>query len=329
MTTAAIERPPIGVLLGSTLPPAGLQQLGHLVEDAGFSEIWVAEDYFYTGGIAASAVLLGATHEIPVGFGVVSTQVRHPVVLAMEIATLAQLFPGRLRAGLGLGLPSALKRVGMLPAVQLRAVRDRVAAIRGLLTGAPVTMSGIDFSLDAVRLAWPAPEVPVYLGATGPKMLELAGEIADGTVGSLKAGVAYIRWARQKIAKGSGSPGAERPFRVFAIFSCHQDGVVARLQARRQLALYLSMAPSSPTTAVYGIEEELATLAAGGMEHLMRNMPDQWVEDLTVAGTPDECVGKLRAMLDAGAASVSLFPVAGNIAEQLTLAGQRILPDLM
>ena len=74
-------------------------------EELGFGELWLAEDYFFTGGISGATAVLAETKEVPVGLGIVSAMVRHPAVLAMEIATMARMYPGRVHPGIGLGVP--------------------------------------------------------------------------------------------------------------------------------------------------------------------------------------------------------------------------------
>ena len=78
----------IGIQLGASTPPAELPRIALMAEEAGYSEIWLAEDYFELGGIASAASVLAATEKIPIGLGVVAASVRHPGVTAMEFATL-------------------------------------------------------------------------------------------------------------------------------------------------------------------------------------------------------------------------------------------------
>src|SRR5215210_2513018 len=101
-------------------------------ERAGFGEVWLSEDYFFSGGVSAAAVALAATERIPVGLGVVSAMSRHPALLAMEIATLDRAFPGRLMPAVGLGVPGWLEQMGLKPRSALGAVRECVTAVRTL-----------------------------------------------------------------------------------------------------------------------------------------------------------------------------------------------------
>jgi alkanesulfonate monooxygenase SsuD/methylene tetrahydromethanopterin reductase-like flavin-dependent oxidoreductase (luciferase family) len=90
------DRSPVGLVLGSEIPPERIAGMARTAERSGFGELWLAEDCFFTGGISGAAIALGATETMPIGVGVVSAVTRHPAILAMELATLARAFPGRL-----------------------------------------------------------------------------------------------------------------------------------------------------------------------------------------------------------------------------------------
>ena len=93
---------PVGILLLGELPPGKLAEFSRRIEDAGFAELWIAEDYFLLSGFASAAIALQATNRIKVGIGAVANRVRHPAVTAMEATTLAGAFPGRFTS-LGIG----------------------------------------------------------------------------------------------------------------------------------------------------------------------------------------------------------------------------------
>ena len=125
----------IGLILGSVIAPEAIAAAAAQAESSGFDEIWLAEDYFFTGGISGASVVLGATNEITVGLGVVSAVARHPSVLAMELATLSRSSPQRLVAGVGLGVPVWVRQMGLHPRSPLTAVRECVTAVKALLAG--------------------------------------------------------------------------------------------------------------------------------------------------------------------------------------------------
>jgi len=226
----ANDGPPVGLVLGSALPPERCVEIAQLGERLDFAELWLAEDYFFTGGIAGATAVLAGTEEIPVGLGIVSAMVRHPALLAMEVATMSRMHPGRVWPGVGLGVPAWVHQMHLMPTSQLGAMRECVTSVRRLLDGAELTEQGATFGFTGVKLTHPAPAgVPVYMGVIGPKMLHLAGEIADGTVGSVLAGEAYIRWARERIAEGQAAGGrtGHHRFAAFVMYAVDRDARAA------------------------------------------------------------------------------------------------------
>src|ERR1017187_9175265 len=105
--------PTMGLVLGGSMEPERIVPLAKLAESVGFEEMWLTEDYFFTGAISAAASVLQATDKVTAGYGIVSALVRHPAALAMELATTYRMYPGRLRAGVGLGLPAWLSQMGL------------------------------------------------------------------------------------------------------------------------------------------------------------------------------------------------------------------------
>ena len=324
---------PVGLVLGSAIPPQRLIALARLAEELGYRELWLAEDFFYTGGISGAAAALAATERIPVGLGVVSAMVRHPALLAMEIATMARAHPGRLRAGIGLGSPGWLRQMGLKPRSPLTAMRETVTSVRALLGGEELTSQGRCFSFDRVRLAYP-PEtpVPLYMGVLAPKAMRLSGEIADGNLLSVLSTPAYVRWARERATDGAREAGrtGSRGLVAFAIFAVDADGARAKQAIRPALAFCLAAGGRNALTDSYGISDELeAMLAAGGAEAVERELPEHWLEDLAVAGDPDECADKIGRLIDAGAGSVALFPMPGERSADMVRAGAAdVLPRL-
>jgi alkanesulfonate monooxygenase SsuD/methylene tetrahydromethanopterin reductase-like flavin-dependent oxidoreductase (luciferase family) len=322
----------VGLVLGSHLAPEDIRSTARLAEELGFGELWLAEDYFFTGGISGAGVALAASDSIPVGLGIVSALVRHPALLAMEIATLTRVYPGRVRPGIGLGVPAWVEQMALMPRSPLRAMRECVGSVRRLLAGETLSEQGEYFGFRDVTLTYPAHgETRVWMGVSGPKMLELAGEVADGTVLSVLASPEYVRWARERIAAGQAKAGRSDPHPVtaFALFSVDRDGAAARRALRPATAFYLHAMPRNALTEVYGIADEAVALAGRGVEAAAAELPDRWLEDLVIAGDPAECAAKIRGLLEAGADSVALFPTPHERARELVeLTAAEVLPRL-
>lgn len=323
----------VGVLLGVDLPPERVAAAAVLTESYGFAELWSGEDYFCNGGMAWMAAALATTSKIPVGMGIVSALVRHPAVLAMELATLSRLHPGRIRAGIGLGHIPWVEQMGLRPSSPLRAVRDCVVAVDQLLAGETLTMEGEFFKARDISLANPPSlRVPLYIGAWRQKMLRLSGEVADGALlGTEVGGPAYVSWARSQMTAGSvaaqpTSPGGE--VRAFVRLAVGADGVAVKRQARTDLAALLQSISQNPSAfEVYGIDEEIRHLLdRGGVTHLADKMPERWVDDLMIAGAPGECREKIARILDAGADYVILYPAALDETEaQISISAREVL----
>lgn len=301
-------------------------------EELGFGELWFSEDCFFAGGIAGATAALAATRSVPLGLGIVAAVTRHPAILAMELATLDRLFPGRIYGGIGHGVPSWLEQMGLLPPAPLKALRQCVSSVRHLLDGKPLTETG-HFRFDNVELTHrPVRRVPLYVGVVNERGLRVSGEVADGTVLSVLASPAYVKWARARIAEGGERAGRSDHHRLvtYTLFSVAADSKVAKEAVRDAIAFYLAAMPNSALSQVCGIQDELTELlAAGGVETLAREMPDAWIDDLAVAGDPDECAEKLRRLLDAGSDSIGLwlFPTE-QASEVATLTARDVLPRL-
>jgi len=173
----------IGVVFRPDFSPDTLRDTASAADRAGVAELWLWEDCFLQGGIAAAAVALASSETLTVGLGVLPAPLRNVVITAMEIATLEAMFPGRLRVGIGHGVQDWMRQAGAAVASPLTLMREYVTALSDLLAGRSVTVDGRYVRLADVRLDWaPQQRVPVLIGGTGPKTLALAGEIADGVV---------------------------------------------------------------------------------------------------------------------------------------------------
>ena len=258
------EPSPVGVVLGSHMPPERIVHTARRAEELGFGELWFSEDCFFAGAFAGIAAALAETQRVPVGLGIASAVTRHPALLAMECATLSRLHPGRFRPGIGLGVPFWLQQMGLVPRSPLGAVRECVESLRRLFAGEELTSEGL-FTFDRVA--------------------------------------------------------------TYVLYSVDADGRAAREAVREATAFYLTAMPDNALSEVYGIQPQLQELLAAGT--IAQEMPPAWLEDLAVAGDPDEVAAKISALLDAGSDSVCLwlFPL-DRADEVLELTAREVLPRL-
>jgi alkanesulfonate monooxygenase SsuD/methylene tetrahydromethanopterin reductase-like flavin-dependent oxidoreductase (luciferase family) len=311
----------VGLLLGSAISPESISSLARGAEIAGFGELWIAEDMFFTGGIAGANIALASTTNIVVGLGIVSAVVRHPALLAMEVTTTARAFPGRFIPGIGLGVPAWIKQIGLYPNSPIGTIRTCVNALRDLSAGQTFSSIG-DFYFEKVRLEYPI-QVPlsIRLGVSGPKMLQLSGEISDGTILSVCSGLQYLSWAKVQVSIGMERAGRLGHHEVtqFAICAINRNRRIARLEARRTLSFYLAAGGGDSLTEAAGISDDIKQMlqSGDGASALQEQMPESWVEDLTVSGTPEDVIAKIWSLIDGGADSVVLFPTSAGNADQI------------
>ena len=137
---------------------------------------------------------------------------RNVAYTAMEIATLAQMFPGRFHMGFGHGVDFWIEQVGAVPASWLSSLRETVATTIQLLSGENVTFDGSHVHLDAVQLAHPARVMPpVSLGVRGPRSMALAAEVGAGVIFAEWSGPRYLQQVRTKSVTQQSSPPSSRP----------------------------------------------------------------------------------------------------------------------
>ncbi len=258
-------------------------------------------------------------------------EVRHPAVTAMEIATLAGAYPGRFIPGIGHGFPFWTRQMGLYPKSILSVLRETVTSVRRLLDGETITAHDGHFHFDQIELHHPVSGVELMTGVTGPKSLELSGEVADGTILSVCSSPDYVKYAAEITARGAATASRTAPHKLptFALFKMDENRGVAKGAARATVAFLLSATGPTPLTASMGINDALVDMIErGGMETVAQEMPEEWIDQLTITGEPDECLEQIQAFVHNGASSIVLTPLPGDdIESQVELAARHILPN--
>ncbi|GIG30629.1 LLM class flavin-dependent oxidoreductase [Cellulomonas marina] len=301
----------LAVLLPRDLPAADVLTYARRAEGLGFDELWVVEDLGFRGGVAQAAAVLAATTRIRVGVGILPAAARNAAFAAMEVATLAALFPGRVDVGVGHGMPGWMRSAGAWPARPLGLLEAWTTAVRDLLAGRTVTLHAAGVDLDAVALdpsAVPAVAPRLLAGVRGPRSLALAGRVLDGTVLAEPVTPEYVGAAREQIA----APG---PHRVvgYHVTSVDEDAARALAAARPGLR-WVGEPDWAPHLAPLPFADGLAELRAevDGPEAFARRMPDAWVRQLALAGTPSDVRARLSALSAAGLDCSVLMPVGDD-----------------
>jgi alkanesulfonate monooxygenase SsuD/methylene tetrahydromethanopterin reductase-like flavin-dependent oxidoreductase (luciferase family) len=300
----------VGIMFRREHRPEALPDFARRAEEVGFDELWVVEDCFYGSGIASAATALACTNSITVGLGIMPAVVRNPVFAAMEISTLARPYPGRFLPGLGHGVAEWMHQIGAFPKSQLRALEEVTVTIRALLAGEQVTFKGQHVQLEQAKLVHPPDQAPpVSLGVIGSKSLALSGRVADGTILSEYSNPAYVAWAKEQIASGIASDQAHR-LTIFAFAGAATTKSEACQELRPMVAEAIASGGIDTKLAPMGIlPQVLEYRERGGQEYLETQMPDQWIEQLTVAGTSQDWRQAIDAFVELGAHSIVLVPM--------------------
>lgn len=235
MTETAASPPPIGIVFRPQSPPEELVAVARAADEAGAAELWLWEDCFLEGGLATATAAIVTTTRVRVGIGLLPVPLRNPALAAMEIATIERLAPGRFIAGFGHGVLPWMDQVGARVASPLTLLREYVTAVRSLLDGERLDVSGRYVKLEDVALGWPPAAAPeLTIGASGPKTLRLAGEIGDSVLLDASIDVEGLRRAREIIDEGhaaSGRGGRAR-VRVYTELDPRSDALESRIADR-------------------------------------------------------------------------------------------------
>ena len=222
----------VGMCFDRSLPAPFVIEVAETLDSAGVDQLWVIEDCFYTAGISLAATALARTESLTVGIGILPAVARNPAVTAMEIATLAQLAPGRLLAGVGHGVQEWMEQMGERTPSPLTTLDEAITIVRRLLHGETVSFDGSVYTIRDVALdAPPEAPPPVLAGVRGPRSLALAGRIADGVVLAEGAGPTYVH-------ESIHHAGAPESFHV-SVFTALAIGDDAR-EMRRAMAPFVA-----------------------------------------------------------------------------------------
>ncbi|MDE0654299.1 MAG: LLM class flavin-dependent oxidoreductase [bacterium] len=212
-----------GLAIWLDQPLDSLAELAVAAEKAGFTDVWLPDHYFLRDVYVAQALVATRTKSLRLATGVAAIQLRHPALIASAAATIAECSGGRAVIGIGPGGHEFPSQFGMRPKSPLTMLREAVAIIRELGAG-PTRFRGEYFSADGSALGWRTAPPPIYLSARGPRMLELAGEIADGVI---IHGVQrdFLDYARTRIARGAQKAGRDpRECRIAVMLDVEVDG---------------------------------------------------------------------------------------------------------
>jgi len=297
-------------------------------EQKGFEAVWQAESRLVRDAIVPMAAYAAVTDHLKVGSGVINNWTRNIGLLAATFLTLDDLAPGRVICGIGAWWDPLARNVGIERRKPLTAMRETVEVLRRLLNMERVTYHGEFHQVDAIELdvvhgRREPRQVPIMIGATGDKMMEMTGEIADGAVLNYCVPPEYNDKALELLDKGARKVGKtlediDRPQLV--VCSVDHDREKAIDSTRMLLTQYLAQQPHIAKASgvapevVAEIQSILGWPATKEQINQAKHLvPEELIHRITASGTPEEARNKVNEYLKRGCTCPILYPVGGDV----------------
>lgn len=322
-----------GVILQPIDEPDVFVGMVREIESLGYSNLWCTDSSLHARNCYAYLTLAALNSvSLRLGTAVTNPLTRHPGVTAMAIATVDEISGGRTILGIGTG-DRPLLALGMKPTT-LDNLERVVGDVRQLWRGETVASSGAGYVLADARLrVGSRAGIPIYISASGPKTLELAGRVADGVLVLTGLFDEAIKWAVSCIEKGAvaaGRHGAGRPhIAVCAYGAIDDEDPEAALRAGQTIASWFPQ--TAPVICdLAGFDQSLvrkvrASYSGGEFQEAgeaARLLPEAFVRQVALSGTSADARRQIRAVLDAGADSVQVFPLGSNRMDTIRSFGE-------
>ena len=293
-------------------------------EAHGFEAVWQAESRLVRDAIVPMAAFAATTTRIKIGSGVINNWTRNIGLLAATFLTLDDLAPNRIICGIGAWWDPLAANVGIERRKPMTAMRETIDVLRRLLAMENVTFDGEfhkvkGIELDVVHGRREPRNVPVFIGATGMKMMEMTGEIADGVVLNYCVPPEYNDDAMEQLAAGAKRAGRsldeiDRPQLI--VCSVHNDRATAIKGAKRLLTQYLAQQPhiakaSGVSADIVGKVQSILGWPATKeqVEEAMQFVPDEFVLKISATGTPADVRARVQQYVDRGCTCPILYPM--------------------
>ena len=314
-----------GIEFVPQIPLKELVRLVKIAEDVGFEYAWITDHYNNKNVYETLALIASETETIKMGPGVTNPYVRSPAISASAIATIDEISEGRATFGIGPGDKATFDALGIEWTKPVSTIKAAIADINTLLAGekteAGAALGGVKKVQDAI---------PIYMGAQGPKMLETAGEIADGVLINASNPKDYEA-AMPMIKKGLAAAGGDKSFDVgaYTATSIGPDSDAAKNAAKIVVAFIAAGSPP-PVIERHGLPDGFNTqmgefLAKGDFGGAIGAVTDEALDAFSVCGTPDEFIPKIEGLAEMGVTQyVAGSPVGKNVEESIKLLGDVI-----
>jgi 5,10-methylenetetrahydromethanopterin reductase len=295
-------------------PTEPLQQMIHLArisEELGYSHIWVGDSHLIwrEAYVNMTAIALNTT-KAKLGTGVTNPLTRHPSVVGSAYATLEECAPGRMIVGIGLG-DSSVETMGMKPA-KLDFFERIIRHLRDLMEGKEVQLES-----GKIHVLHPSKrKIPIYIAASGPKMLELSGRIADGIIVLVGVADDYVAHAKERIAAGAAAAG--RKLADIDLVLWVPCAVSDRAPAKDAVKAHVARVVAHPQPYVLDPQEQKVLADIRKTYDYYRHMnqaadhaeviPDWLVDKFAIAGTVSQCREQIERLKKTGIQQIAIIP---------------------
>lgn len=292
----------LGVGLEGHERAADLPELARRAEAGGAETLWIANHLFQRDPVVQATRALAATTRVSAALMAVSPYTVHPVQAAMAAASLDEHFPGRVVLSLGVGAPGDLAAAGVSGDQPLATLTESLQITRALLAGETVRHDGQVFQVSGRALAVRSGPVPLVLAATGPKMLALAGQQADGVLLSGATSTGFVEWSLSQV---TAAETGRRVRRIGLVFASVDDDPRRAYDRLRPVLAFILRGPHHKRNLDLGgaaLDQQAVwdAIAAGDWDGAARLVPDEVVQRHSVSGTPAQVRARLAEYRAAG-----------------------------
>ncbi len=326
----------MGICFTGVFPAREIAEHVAYAERKGFTSAWLADDYFFRSGFTFTSLAAYLTQKVQLAISITNPYTRHPALLAMDVATLDELSGGRIIFGVGGGVRYWMEQMDYTYAGTLGRIRETKEILDEILRG-PSSYRGKHYRIHNVNLEFKPvrKKIPFYIGAMGPRMLELSGEIGNGVILSALASVEYHQFVKKHVALGAKKAGKGlRNFETVTlfIFAVDRKSRAAKEMVKPLIALYLGAIGVNPLFTQGGTtEEELKPFieAVGKGKPAVHLVTDELVDRLAIAGTPEECCERLMAYRKAGVTIPVPLLTTPSPRKTIDLISREIFPQVL
>lgn len=307
---------PLGIHVGDRMTLPETYEVAEYTDEKGFDSFWVAEGRMARDGIVPAAIVASRTKRIRIGTGVVNNKSRNVGLMGVTFKTLDEVAPGRIILGIGAWWEPLATKLGTPISKPVASMQEYITILKRLFANETVTFDGEFYKVDGIRFDSMYREntevpVPIYIGAVGPRMLEMSGELADGVHMDFLLPPSYLDGAIANIEKGlEKRTDGKESIDLTQIIACSvndADPQEAIDHCKAFLTLYLMQQPHIAEHC--GVEPELVARIqeiAGwpatkeDIRRAMQLVPNELVQNVTACGDTDTVVQKIMEYREAG-----------------------------